>query len=90
MRLSSFLHTYTLTQLGHMSESGSAHTSEREKNYWRSYFLSLGFTTAIGAHSISKEVAVFSPLWFPKGIFFVSLVSCVLLVFYCFACYSFS
>ena len=37
----------------------------------------LGFTVAIGAHSISEEVAEFSPLWFPRGKFFVSLVSCV-------------
>ena len=44
----------------------------------------LGFTFAIGAHSISEEVAGFSPLWFPQGKFFVFLVSCV----YCFACYS--
>ena len=26
-----------------------------------------GFTFAISAHSISKEVAGFSPLWFPRG-----------------------
>ena len=39
-----------------------------------------GFTTAIGAHSISEEVVGFSPLWFPQGKFFVSLVSCVLLL----------
>ena len=50
-----------------MSERGSAHTSERENTYWISYFLSLGFTTAIGAHSISEEVVGFSPLWFPRG-----------------------
>ena len=49
-----------------------------------------GFTAAIGAHSISEEVAGFSPLWFPRGKFFVSLVSCVVLVFYCCACYSLS
>ena len=29
--------------------------------------MSLGFTFAIGAHSISEEVAGFSPLWFPRG-----------------------
>ena len=40
----------------------------------------LGFTTAIGAHSISEEVAGFSPLWFSLGKLFVSLVSCVLLL----------
>ena len=49
-----------------MSERESAHTSKRENNYWRSSFLSFRFTTAIGAHSISEEVAGFSPLWFPK------------------------
>ena len=48
-------------------------------------FVSLGFTFAIGAHSISEEVAGFFPLWFPRGIFFVSLVSCD----YCYAGYSF-
>ena len=37
-----------------------------------------GFT--FGADSISKKVAGFSPLWFPRGKFFVSLVSCVLLL----------
>ena len=31
-----------------------------------------------GADSISEEVAVFSPLWFPKGKIFVSLSSCLL------------
>ena len=33
-----------------------------------------------GADSISEEVAWFSPLWFPQGKLFVSLVSCVLLM----------
>ena len=37
----------------------------------------LGFTAAIGAHSIYEEVVGFFPLWFPQGKFFVSLVSCV-------------
>ena len=35
----------------------------------------LGFTFAIGDHSISKEVAGFSTLWFTRGKLFVSLVS---------------
>ena len=39
-----------------------------------------GFNFAIGDHSISKEVVGFSPLWFPQGKFFVSLVSCVIVV----------
>ena len=29
--------------------------------------MSLAFTFSIGAHSISEEVAGFSPLWFPQG-----------------------
>ena len=39
----------------------------------------LGFT--FGVDSVSEEVVEFSPLWFPLGKFFVSLVSCVVLVF---------
>ena len=39
-------------------------------------FLSFGFTAAIGAHSTSQEVVEFSPLWFPRGKIFVSLISC--------------
>ena len=38
----------------------------------------LGFT--FGADSLSEEVVGFSPLGFPQGKFFVSLVSCVLLM----------
>ena len=34
-----------------------------------------------GADSISEEVAGFSPLWFPRGKIFVSLVSCDVLMF---------
>ena len=65
-----------------MSERGEALSSERERenNCWRSSFLSLAFTAAVGAHSISKEVAGFSPLWFPRGEFLVSFVSFVLLL----------
>ena len=37
-----------------------------------------GFT--FGADSISEEVVGISPLWFPQGKFFVSLVSFVLLL----------
>ena len=33
-----------------------------------------------GVDSISEEFAGFYPLWFPQGKFFVSLVSCVLLL----------
>ena len=64
-----------------MSEKGEALSSEREREQlWRSSFLSLGFTAAIGAHSILEEVAGFSPLWFPRGKFFVSLESLVIFV----------
>ena len=77
-------HTHTHS-LGRMSEGGEALSSEREQ-LWRSSFLSLGFTAAIGAHSLSEEVVGFSPLWFPQRKLFVSLISCV----YCCACYSLS
>ena len=68
-----------------MSERGEALSSEREREQlWEIIFSVFGFTAAIGAHSISEEVAGFSPLWFPRGKLFVSLVSCV----YGCACYS--
>ena len=44
----------------------------------------LGFTFSIGAHSISKEVAGFSLLWFPRG---KSLCLLSLVIDY-YACYS--
>ena len=66
-----------------MREEKIAQVREREK-LSKIIFLSLGFTFEIGAHSISEEVARFSPLWFPGGKLFVSLVSCD----YCCACYS--
>ena len=54
--------------------------SERERDYYcrEIIFIFLGFT--FGADSIFEEVAEFSPLWFPQGKFFVSLVSCVFIV----------
>ena len=68
-----------------MSQRGEALSSERERTIVGDHiFLSLVFTVAIGAHSISEEVVGFSPLWFPRGKFFVSLVSCD----FCCACYS--
>ena len=66
-----------------MSERGSVGTSERDQ-LSEIIFTFLGFTFTIGAHSISEEVVGFSPLWFPQGKFFVSLVSCD---YFC-ACYS--
>ena len=71
-----------------MSERGEAISSERERERESEaaeiIFMFLGFTAAISAHSISEEVVGFSPLWFPPGKFFVSLVSCD----FCSACYS--
>ena len=61
---------------------------ERETEAVEIILLFSGFS--FGADSISEEVAGFSPLWFPRGKLFVSLVSCVVLVFYCCACYSLS
>ena len=63
---------------------------EREREAVEIIFMFSGFTAAVGAHSISEEVAGFYPLWFPQGKFFVYLVSYVVLVFYCCACYSLS
>ena len=57
-----------------MSEREEAEIKERDSKIM---FMFSGFTFSIGAHSISKEVAEFSPLWFPRGKFFMSLVSCV-------------
>ena len=59
-----------------MSERGEAPSSEREReNKCGDHIFYLWVcTAAIGAHSISEEVAGFSPLWFPRGKFFVSLV----------------
>ena len=59
-----------------MSEREVALSSEREREVVEIIFMFSGFTVAIGAHSITEEVAGFSPLSFPRGKFFVSLVSC--------------
>ena len=40
---------------------------EREREAMEIIFMFSGFTAAIGAHSISKEVGGFSPLLFPRG-----------------------
>ena len=64
-----------------MSERGEALSLfERETEVVEIIFIFSGFTTTIGAHSIYEEVVGFSPLWFPRGKFFVSLVSCVIAV----------
>ena len=75
--------THTHSTLAHEWERRSSHKLER-KQLLEIIFVFLGFTFAIGAHSISEEVARFSPLWFPWGKLFVSLVSCD---YWC-ACYS--
>ena len=49
-----------------MSERGSASTSERDQ-LSKIIFMFSGFTFATSAHSISKEVVGFSPLWFARG-----------------------
>ena len=48
-----------------MSERGETLSSERERTTIGDHLLSLGFTTTIGAQSISEEFAGFYPLWFP-------------------------
>ena len=45
---------------------------ERDYSFWEIILLFFSFT--FGVDSISEEVAVFSPLWFPQGKLFVSLV----------------
>ena len=64
------IHTHSL---GRKSEREVAGIRERDYCYREIILLFLGFT--FGADSISKEVAGFSPLWFPQGNCFVSLVS---------------
>ena len=72
-----------------MSERGeSLLVRERETEAVEIILLFWDFLS--GADSISKKVVGFSPLWFPQGKFFVSLVSYVVLVFYYYACYSLS
>ena len=68
--------THTLTQLGCMSEREGAGIRERDNCCQKIIFVFSGFTFAIGAHSISEEVAGFSPLWFPREKYLVSIVSC--------------
>ena len=53
-----------------MIEIGEALSSVRERASCGDHILCFsGFNAAIGAHSISEEVAGFSPLWFPRGKF---------------------
>ena len=76
---------HSLTQVWRISEEGNTLGLDKKK------------TTAVGsasycfgADSISEEVVGFSPLWFPPGKIFVSLVSCDMLMFYSCACYPLS
>ena len=50
-----------------MSEREVFLSSEREREAVEIILMFLGFTAAIGAHSISEEVVGFSPLYFPQG-----------------------
>ena len=71
------IHTHSL---GSISKKGEAlSVREREIEAMDIIFMFLGFNTTIGAHSISEEVAGFSPLWFPRGKFCVSCLLCLLL-----------
>ena len=65
-----------------MSEREVVLSCVREREVVEIIFMFSGFTAAIGAHSIYEEVVVFSPLCFPLGKLFVSLISCD-----CCACY---
>ena len=75
----SIYHTHTHS-LGRMIEREVVISSEREREAVEIIFVFSGFIVAISVHSIFEEVAGFSPIWFPRGKFFVSLVSCVLLL----------
>ena len=61
-----------------MREEKFSQVRERETEAVEIIFMFLGIT--FGVDSISEEVAGFSPLWFPSKKFFLSLVSCVLLL----------
>ena len=75
----SIYHTH-IHSLGRMSEREEARIRGRDYCCREIIFMFSGFT--FGDDSIFEEVEGFSPLWFPRGKFFVSLVSCVVLVFY--------
>ena len=79
----SVYHTHTHS-LGRMSEREKLLGQERDYCCQEIIFMFSGLT--FGVDYISEEVEGFSPLWFPRGKFFVSLVSCV---YHC-ACYSLS
>ena len=90
MSLSSYHTHHSLAQVWRISEEGNTLGLDKKK------------TTAVGSasycfpvlpfcvDSIFEEVVGFSPLWFPRGKLFVSLVSFDVLVFDCCTCYSLS
>ena len=57
----------------HISEEGNTGTRQKKKTTTLRYYY-------FGAYSISEEVVGFSPLWFPQGKLFVSLISFDVLV----------
>ena len=64
----------------HIVEEGEDTGARQEEDY---YCRDITYCFGIfyfGANSISEEVSGFSPLCFPQGKFFMSLVSCVLLL----------
>ena len=73
----SIYHTHTHS-LGRMSEREVVGIRERDYCCREIIFMFSGFT--FGVDSISEEVVGFCPLWFPRGKFVVSLVSCVLML----------
>ena len=59
-----------------MSEREDKFAQVGEREAAEEHLHIFGVSFAIGAHSISKEVVVFSPLWFPQGKSLMSIVSC--------------
>ena len=76
MRVSLFITCTThhlLSQVWRTTEEG---------NYWDKKSTAVGeISYCFGVDSFSKEVAGFSPLWFPRGKLFVYLVSYDVLMF---------
>ena len=66
------MHTHAL---GRMSEREEDGIKERDYCCQEIIFIFLGFT--FGVDSIFEEVVGFSPLWFPRGKLFVSLLFCI-------------
>ena len=73
-----------------ISEEGNTLGLDKKRLLLSGVHLTIFWFYHFGADSISEEVAGFSPLGFPRGKIFVSLVSCDVLMFSCCACYSLS